>query len=209
MKIHTLSAAGAAALSLSLAAGPALAAGNLVVNGSFETDDFTGWTQFGNTGATSFTGVATVFADGTVPVHGDHQAFFGPLGSNGGIRQDINTTAGLAYHISFFLRQQAGNGIANFAADFGGQLITLGGAGPHANKPYGLHEFSVLGTGSPMTLEFSFRNDERFFMLDDVVVSEGRADAIPEPATWALLIIGFMGTGAMLRRARRGALATL
>lgn len=31
--------------------------------------------------------------------------------------------------------------------------------------------------------------------------------AVPEPATWAMMIIGFAGTGAMVRKARRQALA--
>src|SRR5689334_4677324 len=44
---------------------------NLVANGDFETGDFTGWAQFGDT---SFSGV-----DGTAPQAGSFAAFFGPL----------------------------------------------------------------------------------------------------------------------------------
>ena len=36
---------------------------------------------------------------------------------------------------------------------------------------------------------------------------QGDATAVPEPATWALMIIGFGGAGAMLRSRRRRALA--
>ncbi|MBS0362525.1 MAG: PEPxxWA-CTERM sorting domain-containing protein, partial [Proteobacteria bacterium] len=32
-------------------------------------------------------------------------------------------------------------------------------------------------------------------------------DAVPEPAAWALMILGFLGAGAMLRTRRRKALA--
>lgn len=199
MKTQILLAAGAAALSLSLPA-TAFAATNLVTNGSFETGDFTGWTQFGN-GADS--GVAFDWIDGTTPVDGDHQAYFGPAGSNGGIRQSIGTTVGKTYHVSFFLLQQAGAGMMDFKAGLGGspQIAFTDGSSP--GKPYSLHEFTVAGTGAPMILEFSFRDDPAFFLLDDVVVTEGGATAIPEPGTWALMILGFMAAGAMLRRSRR------
>ena len=33
--------------------------------------------------------------------------------------------------------------------------------------------------------------------------------AVPEPATWALMLLGFGGLGAMLRRQRRQAIASL
>ena len=199
LKIQTLFAAGAAALSLSL---PAFAA-NLVTNGSFENDTvFFGWTQFGNTGDS---GVSESWIDGTDPVDGAHQAYFGPAGSNGGIRQDINTTAGLAYNVSFYVRQLSGTGLMDFSANLGGgpTVALSGGPGFDPGKPYTLYQFSVLGTGSPMTLEFNFRNDPAFFLLDNVVVTERSATAIPEPGAWTLMILGFMTAGGMLRRSRR------
>ena len=52
-------------------------AANLIVNGSFETGDFTGWTLSGNTGVTGVTGSF----GGVDPEDGSFQAFFGPIGS--------------------------------------------------------------------------------------------------------------------------------
>jgi len=76
-----------------------LASANIVANGSFETGDFTGWTQIGNTG---FTGVECPGAPFAGPGDGNCDAFFGPVGSTGGITQNLATVAGVRY----FIRQQ-------------------------------------------------------------------------------------------------------
>lgn len=94
-------------------------AGNLVMNGSFETGDFTGWTQFGNTG---FTGVQGNFA-GVNPEDGSFQAYFGPVGSLGGISQDLATVAGQSYDISFYLYNFGGTP-SEYSAQFGSTVLT-------------------------------------------------------------------------------------
>jgi len=71
------------AIALCAVASPAFA--NLVANPGFETGDFAGWTQSGDT---SFSGV-----DGN-PQSGTFAAFFGPIGGNGFISQDLATMAG-------------------------------------------------------------------------------------------------------------------
>src|SRR5439155_336965 len=76
------------------------ATGNLVANSGFETGDFTGWTQSGNTG---FTGVDS----GNVH-SGSFAAFFGPIGSLGFITQNIPTVAGAQYTFSWFLQNNGG-----------------------------------------------------------------------------------------------------
>src|SRR3954467_12399702 len=71
-----------------------LASANLVVNGSFETGDFTGWTQTGNTG---FSGVECPGAPFAGPGDGNCDAFFGPVGSNATLSQTFATTIGQLY----------------------------------------------------------------------------------------------------------------
>ncbi len=68
---------------------------NLVVNGDFETGNFSSWTQWGNPG---FTGVDCF--DGCF---GNFAAFAGPFESTGGIQQDLATTVGASYNIHLFL----------------------------------------------------------------------------------------------------------
>jgi hypothetical protein len=46
------------------------------------------------------------------------------------------------------------------------------------------------------------------FLVNNIVVNEGGAGAVPEPASWALMLVGFMGAGSMVRSRRvRGAVA--
>jgi hypothetical protein len=42
-----------------------------------------------------------------------------------------------------------------------------------------------------------------FSLEEDVSLSKGGTFGVPEPATWALMLMGFGGMGAMLRRGRR------
>lgn len=79
--------AGAALVCLT---GAGWASTNLLVNGSFETGDFTGWMQFANTGFTSVTGSF----GGIDPEDGSFQAAFGPIGSPGGILQKFDDSRG-------------------------------------------------------------------------------------------------------------------
>jgi hypothetical protein len=48
--------------------------------------------------------------------------------------------------------------------------------------------FSVLATGSSMTLEFAGRNGAGYFALDDVSVEAGSAAGVPETGNSALLL---------------------
>src|SRR5436190_16371503 len=73
---------------------------NLVVNGGFETGDFSGWTLTGNTvfSGVECPGSALVF-------EGNCDAFFGPTGSTGGITQTLTgLTVGALYTESFAFR---------------------------------------------------------------------------------------------------------
>src|SRR2546422_4407815 len=98
-------AAMVAALGLAVGiSGPAHAA-ELVTNGSFETGDFTGWTQTGNTG---FSGVECPGAPFAGPGDGNCDAFFGPVGSNGTISQTFATVVGAFYTIVFDFRPDGG-----------------------------------------------------------------------------------------------------
>ena len=89
-------------IALNASATPMTPITNIVNNGGFEAGDFTGWTQSGNTG---FTGVDSFAANS-----GNFGAFFGPVESLGYISQTLNTVAGMTYELSFFLRNESGEG---------------------------------------------------------------------------------------------------
>jgi len=93
MKINALLLAGAAFF---VATGAQ--AQNLVTNGDFATGDFSGFTLFGNTGYT--------FVNSNI-------AYFGAIGSSGGISQMLTTVAGTPYLFSFDLGN-SGNGFDSY-----------------------------------------------------------------------------------------------
>ena len=135
---------------LALFASAAQASPNLVANGSFETGDFTSWTQFGNTG---FTGVTGNFI--TPPSDGAFQATFGQVGSTGGIFQSIATGTNKTYIVSFDLFSPGGTP-NSFAADFGGNLLSVTDA---AAFGYTTFTYMVTVSGGPTNLIFTTQQD--------------------------------------------------
>ncbi len=62
--------------------------------------------------------------------------------------------------------------------------------------------------GQNVNLRFQFQSDYsitgRGVNLDNVLVTGDRlTSAVPEPATWAMMLVGFFGAGTMLRQSRR------
>jgi len=174
-----------ATIGLALGIAGGAQATNIVFNGSFETGNFSNWTQTGNTG---FSGVQ---CPGGAP-DGSCSAFFGPVGSVGGISQLLSTVAGTSYLIQFSFSAD-GSIPSSFLATFGGTtLFSLNN--PPAS---GFHTLTatVTATGSSTLLGFNFRDDPGFLLLDAVSVT-----SVPEPASLALLAIALCGMGLARRR---------
>ena len=182
MKRQTLALRLAMVAAALLLSGAAQADG-LVTNGGFETGDFTGWTQFGNTG---FSGV-----DDNNPHSGSFAAFFGPVGSLGGISQAIATNPGGQYAVDFWLANEGGTP-SEFVFNWDGGVAETDLVNPGA---FGYTHFTYNLTATlPSTLiSFSFRQDPAFLFLDDVRV-------VPEPTTLALLGLGLAGLGFARRK---------
>lgn len=193
------------------AATPALAA-NLLVNGNFEAssrNDTTppGWTNIGHV-----EGVIN-YSIGPVPAYDG--AYFYDLGGYGdntgpvgdGIAQTIATVAGRKYTVTFGLSSENVSGTSRLDVSVGSLLTSFSSDadGRYFQRPFATRSFGYVATGPSTTIRLveglntSFgRNDP---LIDAVSFSSA---AIPEPASWALMMAGFGMLGATLR-ARRAA----
>jgi hypothetical protein len=132
---------------------------NLVTNGDFETGDFTGWTLSGNTGFTSVQNTPTC-------VFGSQCAFVGPIGSLGYLVQNLATTPGQIYDISFDWFTDGG--IPNvLAMSFeGNTLFSISDV-----LASGTYTGQVTATTSGSLLSFSYQNDPSYNQFDNVSVT--------------------------------------
>ena len=182
-------------IALVVLAGPVGA--NLVLNPGFETGDFTGWSVTGD----------GVLIDNVFPNTGLYDAAFSALTTDsdpGVLSQVLTTSPGLSYTISFALLDEAGFSGDSFIVQFGGYTTTVTGdtAAPPGDSPSLYTAFSFTApsadiVGSNTTLSFEGLQDpstNQAWNFDDVFVT-GSASAVPEPATWTLLLIAFVGLG--------------
>ena len=138
---------------------------NLVTNGSFETDSFSGWTVGGNSGASAYG--PQLFVDKTAE-SGTYAAGLGSMGSDGTLSQTIATTAGQTYTLSFWLQNEAA-GANDFKATWNGQtLLSLTNA---TKAGYTQYTYNVTAAAPTSTLQFSARNDPSQWDLDNISVS--------------------------------------
>ena len=221
----------ATALALTIAATPASAATNLLSNGSFEAG-FAGWTitqlPLGNPGTApvvitygNTNGYPTgAFGEAILPntvaslspeAVGSNLAYFSSDTANPHtLAQVINLTAGTIYNIGFDYYAPR-NGIDNpndatLAFTLGGNPIgaTLTAGGPSGTPAATWINFGTSFTATssgPQTLAFNFRGlgvTAADFGVDRVYVTA----AVPEPGTWALMLIGFGAIGTAMRRRR-------
>jgi hypothetical protein len=177
-------------------AGPAHGT-NILVNGGFESRDFTGWVQLLNTG---FTGVICPGAADPRVEEGNCSAELGPFGSDGVLAQGVNLNVGSRYVFTFGLSPDPNTGpVSDFSACFGTLLCGFGGVPllhltNLAPGPYHTFSFTAVATAPMETVSFSFRDDPGFLHLDAVSLS------VPEPASMGLLGIGLAALLTGLRR---------
>ena len=133
----------------------------LVVNGGFETGDFTGWTTGGNFSWCDVDG-------GSDFTHsGNFGACLGPMGSLGYLFQTLATTPGAAYRISLWLNNPTADPRNEFVVSWNGNTLMDWSNAPAF--PWTNIQFNVTAPGSSALLQLGFENYENFG-LDEVTV---------------------------------------
>jgi len=132
-------------------------------------------------------------------------------GGVGSLSQTFNTVAGQAYQLSFAYSHNLFSNLSSAAASF--SVGNLAGTVTHSggsNADLGWLTFTDTFVAGGATSTLTFINtaggaNEGIFLdavsVNEVVVNATRA--VPEPATWAMLLIGFAAAGSALRRPKR------
>jgi hypothetical protein len=181
-----------AALAL-LLGGAGQARADLVVNGGFETGDFSGWTV-------SDINFAHIVGNG-LQHSGNFAAQLGTANdiSTVSLDQNIATTAGHTYSLSFWLANDGGT-FNEFIAAFNGVITDMTLPTPQGYTHYTFD--NLVAAGDTTTLVFIFSHDSSFFRFDDVSLVD--TTVTPEPASLTMLGIGVLGAaGYALRRRKR------
>ena len=214
--MKALFAAGAlAAIALS---SPALSA-DLITNGSFETGNFAGWT-LGNVGGGTAPVVIHYNQSGNYPVGafgeaipapaagGNFAAYFSSDTANPDtLKQSVNVVAGQTYSLSFdyYVPQNGYNNPFDATLSFlvgGSQAGDILQAGSPSGTPVqSWKSFSTLYTANTtgaVDLAFQFRG--LGVTAADFAVDKISMNAVPEPTTWAMMILGMGIVGSSMRR---------
>jgi hypothetical protein len=152
------------------------------------------WLQSGAYSLTPHSG--TYFLDLT----GQSDAAFG------GISQSVATVAGDTYSLSFYLGTStladygSTAGITVSASDAtlkSSNVFVVTGTSAHQ---WDLETLSFIAGAASTTITLDGTTGTHYIGLDDVSISGGIAGAVPEPSTWAMMILGFCGIGFMAYR---------
>lgn len=138
-----------------------------VLNGDFESGDFHGWTRDGDP---YFTYVDTDVNFGATLAHsGTYGAYLGPIQFQGSIAQDLATTPGTTYEISYWLANLSEDENI-FIVEFGG--TTLQYLYNSSSFAYTRFTFTAVATAATTPLIFTFKNVPETWTLDDITVEE-------------------------------------
>ena len=139
---------------------------------------------------------------GNLAYEGDQYLDLVGQSGSGALSQAVATTAGLTYEFSFAYSHNLFSGLSSASASYAAG--TLGGTvthstGSNADLDWRVFTGRFVATGPSTTISFANltggQNEGVF--LDAVSLA-----AVPEPATWALMILGFGAIGGALRRRR-------
>jgi hypothetical protein len=193
---------------------PAVASAQLVTNGGFEDptvsgpccstvppDALTGWTATPNVNVV----LGTYSSAGGVNLayEGNQYLDLVGQGGTGSISQDISLAEGVVYTLTFAYSHNlfSPNSATSASAEF--TIGTLTGmvshdTGDNSDLDWQIFTGNFMATGPMSTLNFTNLTGgvNEGILLDAVSITQ----AVPEPATWAMMLIGFGAVGFAMRR---------
>lgn len=121
-------------------------------------------------------------------------------GGQGSISQTFATTIGTTYNLSFWYSHNLFSGLASASArlsvgDLSDSITHTGGTNANLNWLFYSNSFTADASSTTLTFVNTVGAINEGVFLDAVSIS-----AVPEPGTWALLILGFGLLGAAMRR---------
>jgi choice-of-anchor C domain-containing protein len=194
-------------------------AADLIVNGGFENPyvassccstvpsaSLPGWTiPTGNVNVVNGTFSSSA---GNLAFEGSQYLDLVGEGGVGSLAQSFNTTVGQAYSLSFAFSHNLFAGLSSASASLSvgdwSDVITHTG-GSNADLAWQNYTHSFVATDTTTTLNFTNltgAGNEGVF-LDAVSVNAAGINptgAVPEPSTWAMMLLGFGAVGFSLRR---------
>jgi PKD repeat protein len=159
----------------------------LVLNGGFETGQFSDWTTNASPGNSINFFVDNGSGTGISPHSGKNLAALGSIGSLSYLTQTLPTSAGARYLLSLWLNSPDGQTPNEFQVSWNG--TTLFDATNIPAIGWTNLQFFVNATGGATALKFGFQDDPWYLGLDDVSVVSA------QPGIGSL---GFSGTNLVL-----------
>jgi hypothetical protein len=207
----------AAAAALSLAT-PAKSAVNLLANGDFESGILgalpSGWNATVASGSELLvlkgaSYVPCCGASGSPAALANQFAAFGAGNSNNVgvvLGQSFATVTGKTYNLSFDFGVMGG-GLQSLSFSVGPSIgpaylsNTIGGAANNnLNTTFASYGYSFVA-GAPFSV-IRFNVDPVTNSVDGILDNVSVSAAVPEPSTWAMMFLGFVGLGFLSRRRR-------
>ena len=201
------------AVAATIVASATPAAANLLVNGNFEgssapTTTPPGWSNIGHIeGVIAYSAFSTPAYDGNY--YYDIGGFGGPTPALGdGITQSVTTAIGSAYTLTFGYSGENTLGVSTILEVKIGSLsnlFTIIGTGAGIFKqPFTTASINYTATAASTPIAFTILSSTQVGfndpLIDGVSFVASSTGAIPEPASWALMIVGFGAVGVQMRR---------
>lgn len=179
------------------------------------TETFESFSDGDSPTSLTFTGsggdIVASFASGAGEIEGNPSA--GRFATDGVNYFETNSAFSATFNVPVAAFGFYGTDIGDFAGQLGINLLRASGDSellvPHTiNGPNGsLLFFGVIDQANPFTgVQFTSTDSSDFFGFDQMTIGDvGQVTppgAIPEPGTWAMMLLGFGGLGAVLRRRR-------